>query len=165
VEMAAQAAIGFAARSRRLKHSVFVFGDRLQDRKELFFDVNVTGGALAVAAALGDNPVDAVLDGAFHYGVAERNVNSARNSGVGNIGDFGHVGRNSHYRPTCPQVALKMEIDFDVGGNGHRLAIKQRGLEAPLLNCLDCLLIQAHAQGADNLDVLRDAVFVDHDLQ
>ena len=82
MELAAQAAVGFARRRRGLKHRVLILGHRLQPRQELFFDVDVASGALAVAAAFGDDPVDAVLDGAFHDSVADRNVNGARGSGV-----------------------------------------------------------------------------------
>src|SRR5438128_1669308 len=82
VELAAQAAIRFPGRCRGLEHRVLVFGDRLQDREEVFLDVDVAGGALAIAAAFRDDPVDAVLNGAFHNRVAYRNVNRARASGV-----------------------------------------------------------------------------------
>jgi len=82
VELATQTAIGFPGRRRGLEHRVLIFRGRFQKREELFLDVDVAGGALAIAAAFGDDAVDAVLHGAFHDGVAYRNINGARNSSI-----------------------------------------------------------------------------------
>ena len=82
VELAAQTAIGLPGRRSGFEHRILVFRHRLQNREELLFDVDVAGGALAVATAFSDDAVDAVLDGAFHDGVAYRNVNGAGSAGI-----------------------------------------------------------------------------------
>jgi len=56
--------------------------------------------------------------------------------------------------------ASKVEMHLHVCCNRHRLAIQVGRLEAPLLNGFDGLLIQAHAQRTDDLNILRQAVFV-----
>ena len=82
VKLAAQAAIGLSGRGSGLEHRILVLCHRGQHGLELFFDVDVAGGALAVAAAFGHDAVDAVLHGAFHDGVANRNLNCARGAGM-----------------------------------------------------------------------------------
>jgi len=82
VDLAAQAAVGFPGRGGGFEHRVLILADGVEQGEELFLDVDVAGGALAVAAAFGDDAVHVVLYGAFHDGVAEGNVNRARGSGI-----------------------------------------------------------------------------------
>ena len=87
--LAAQAAIRTPLRGGSVEHFVLIFLDRIQQAEKCFVDINVAGGALAGAAAFGDDAVNSIFNGAFHYRVTDRNGNRV---GFPRVRDVGHRG-------------------------------------------------------------------------
>ena len=58
-----------------------------------------------------------------------------------------------------------MEIDFDGDFEAHRMSIFHGRLEAPGLDSSNRLLIQTHAQAAQNADIGRMALSVNNHTQ
>src|SRR5579862_8584032 len=90
-DLAAQAAVGFPWGGSGTEHRFLILGDRVQQWQEGLLHVHVTGGALEIAAAFGDDSVDTVLHGAFHDGVAHGHVYFVGFAGVRDVCDPGHV--------------------------------------------------------------------------
>src|SRR5579883_259734 len=57
------------------------------------------------------------------------------------------------------------EIHFDSGLDGDRFAVLLARSELPFFDSFDGLLVQTEAQGTDDFQVARLAVFVHHDKQ
>src|SRR5271169_3680918 len=52
------------------------------------------------------------------------------------------------------------EVHFHGGQDGYRVPVLLAGEEAPLLDGFNCLLVQAQAEGTDDLEVGRQALLV-----
>ena len=59
----------------------------------------------------------------------------------------------------------QLKTDLDYYTHAHRLAVFQTRFKPPMLHRLDCLLIEAQSQALNDLDILRLAIFVDHQRQ
>jgi len=55
-------------------------------------------------------------------------------------------------------VSVQVEVDFDFDGDADRVAIFHGRLEFPVLHCLNGLLVEAHAERADHVNVAGTAV-------
>ena len=58
-------------------------------------------------------------------------------------------------------TALETKVDFHIDHDPNGMTILGRGVETPLLDGFDCLLVQTHSERPLHPDILRQALLID----
>src|ERR1700738_4532277 len=91
LDLAGQPAVRAALGGRTIKQRIFLVGHRRPPREPGFVDISVAGGAHGVAAAFGDDAIEAVLRGSQHGAFAVAGLDAFAGAVGKDEGDDRHV--------------------------------------------------------------------------
>jgi hypothetical protein len=93
LDLASKTAIGLTLEGG-IEHAVFHIVHRRNLVEPRFVDVTVARGTGASAPALGNNSIDIIVDGAFHYGIAIFDLHFLAGAVRRDVRDRGHRGQS-----------------------------------------------------------------------